>query len=46
MSMAGLIKNAVSERLSGDRPSRMKAALATSAAGAAAAKLTYKVLRS
>jgi hypothetical protein len=44
--MAGFVKSAVTERLSGDRPSPLKASLAAAAAGAAAAMLTYKVLRS
>jgi hypothetical protein len=44
--MAGTVKKAVDQRLSGDRPSPLTAALAALAAGAAAAMLTYKVLRS
>jgi hypothetical protein len=44
--MAGFVKSAVTERLSGDGPSPLKASLAAAVAGAAAAVLTYKVLRS
>ena len=44
--MAGFVKDAVTERLGGDRPSPLKASLAAIVAGAAAAMLTYKVLRS
>jgi hypothetical protein len=44
--MTGVVKDAVTKRLSGDRPSPLKASLAAIAAGAAAAMLTYRVLRS
>jgi hypothetical protein len=44
--VTGVVKDAVSQRLGGDRPSPLKASLAAIAAGAAAALLTYRVLRS
>ena len=44
--MAGFVKSAVMERLGGDRPSPLKAALVALAVGAVAAVLTYRLLRS
>ena len=44
--MANLLKGAVAKRLSGDKPSPVTAALAAVVAGAAAAVVTYRVLRS
>jgi hypothetical protein len=43
--MAGILKGALKKRMSGDRPSPVHAALAAVVAGAAAAALTYRVLR-
>ena len=44
--MSDFLKNAVADRLAGDRPSPVKAALVAAVAGAATAALTYQVLRS
>jgi hypothetical protein len=44
--MAGFVKGAFAKRVSGDRPSPVHAALAAAMAGAAAAVLTYRVMRS
>lgn len=44
--MSGLLKNTVAKRLHGQKPSVLKAALVAAAAGAAAAVLTYRVMRS
>jgi hypothetical protein len=44
--VAQFIKNAVADRLAGDRPSPVKAGLVSVVAGAAAAAMTYRVLRS
>jgi hypothetical protein len=44
--VTGIVKDAVTKRLSGDRPSPLKASLAAGVAGAAVAMLAYKVLRS
>ena len=41
-----MLKGAVAKRLSGDKPSPVQAALAAVVAGAAAAVITYKILRS
>ena len=41
-----MLKGAVAKRVSGDNPSPVHAALAAAVAGAAAAVLTYKLLRS
>ena len=41
-----MIKGAVAKRMSGDNPSPVHAAVAAMAAGAAAAVVTYKLLRS
>lgn len=43
--MRDFVKRVAGERLGGDRPSPPRALLAASAAGAAAAVLTYRVLR-
>jgi hypothetical protein len=44
--MRNLLKRVAAERMSGGRPSSPRALLAASAAGGAAAVLTYRVLRS
>jgi hypothetical protein len=44
--VTGIVKDAVTKRLSGDRPSPLKASLAAGVAGAAVAILAYKALRS
>ena len=44
--MSDFLKNAVADRLAGDRPSPVKAGLVSVVAGAAAAAVTYRVLRS
>lgn len=44
--MAGFVKGAFAKRVSGDGPSPVHAALAAAVAGAAAAVLTYRVMRS
>ena len=44
--MSEFLKNAVADRLAGDRPSPVKAGLVSVVAGAAAAAVTYRVLRS
>jgi len=44
--VAGFVKGAFAKRLAGDRPSPARAALAATVAGAAAAVLTYRVMRS
>jgi hypothetical protein len=43
--MVGAVKKAVTERLAGKRPSPIRAIVASAAAGAAAAALTYRALR-
>ena len=43
--MPNVFMNAVQKRLGGDRPSVLHAALAAAVAGAAAAVVTYRVLR-
>jgi hypothetical protein len=42
----GTVQEAVAERVSGDRPSRLKSALAAVTVGFAAAALAYRLLRS
>jgi hypothetical protein len=42
----GALKSAVAKRVSGDRPSPVHAALAAVIAGAMAAAITYRVVRS
>jgi hypothetical protein len=44
--MSGVLKSAVSKRLGGERPSAFQATFAALAAGAAAAVVTYKLIRS
>ena len=44
--MSEMLKGALAKRVSGDNPSPVHAALAAVAAGAAAAVVTYKLLRS
>jgi hypothetical protein len=44
--MRAFVKNVVAQRVGGNRPAPPRAFLAASAAGAAAAVLTYRVLRS
>jgi hypothetical protein len=44
--MSGVLKGALAKRASGDNPSPVQAALAAVVAGAAAAALTYRILRS
>jgi hypothetical protein len=44
--VAGLVKNAFAKRMQGDRPSVLQSSLAAVAAGAAAAVLTYRLMRS
>jgi hypothetical protein len=44
--MAGFVKGAFAKRMTGDRPSPISATLVAVVVGAAAAVLTYKVLRS
>jgi hypothetical protein len=43
--MAGVLKSTLVKRVSGDKPSPLKAALVATIAGVAAAALTYRVLR-
>jgi hypothetical protein len=44
--MSGILRGALVKRVSGDNPSPVQAALAAVVAGAAAAVLTYRLLRS
>ena len=44
--MSDFLKGAVASRLAGDKPSPVKAAVVSAVAGAAAAAVTYRVLRS
>jgi hypothetical protein len=44
--MSGVLRGAVIKRVSGDDPSPIQAAVAAAVAGAAAAVLTYRLLRS
>lgn len=41
----GILKRAVTDRLKGDRPSPVRAAVAAVVAGGVAAAVTYKALR-
>jgi hypothetical protein len=41
----GILRRAIGERLKGDRPSPVRAALAATVAGVAAGAVTYKALR-
>ena len=43
--MSGVLKGAIEKRVSGDKPSPVHASLAAVVAGAAAAVLTYRVMR-
>jgi hypothetical protein len=43
--MKGVIKRAVSERISGKKPNPARAIVTAAAAGVAAAGITYRVLR-
>jgi hypothetical protein len=43
--MTGIVKRVVAERIGGKRPSPVRAIVAAAAAGAAAAGITYRVLR-
>ena len=44
--MSGALKGAVAKRMQGDRPSPVHAGLAAVVAGAAAAAITYRLVRS
>jgi hypothetical protein len=44
--MSGVLKGALAKRISGDKPSAVQSAAAAFVAGAAAAVLTYRVMRS
>jgi hypothetical protein len=44
--VAGAVKNAFAKRMQGDRPSVLQSSLAAVVAGAAAAVLTYRLMRS
>jgi hypothetical protein len=44
--MSGFVKDTFVKRVSGDRPSPVKASIAAMAAGAAVAVIAYRVLRS
>jgi hypothetical protein len=44
--VSDLLKDTFASRLAGDRPSPVKAAVVSAVAGAAAAAVTYRVLRS
>jgi hypothetical protein len=44
--MSGVLKGALAKRVSGDNPSPVHAAVAAVVAGAAAAALTYRFMRS
>jgi hypothetical protein len=44
--MSAVLKNAISKRVQGDKPSVLQATLASLAAGVAAAALTYRLMRS
>jgi hypothetical protein len=44
--VAGAVKSAFAKRMQGDRPSVIQSALAALVAGAAAAVLTYRLMRS
>jgi hypothetical protein len=44
--MSGALKSAVAKRVQGDKPSMFHATLAACAAGAAAAVVTYRLMRS
>jgi hypothetical protein len=44
--MSGVFKSAMARRMQGDRPSVLQSTLAALAAGAAAATVTYRLMRS
>jgi hypothetical protein len=44
--MSGAFKSAIAKRVQGDRPSVFQSTLAAVVAGAAAAALTYRLMRS
>jgi hypothetical protein len=44
--MSGALKRAIAQRVQGDKPSVVQAAFAALAAGAAAAVVTYRLMRS
>ena len=44
--MSEFLKNTVASRLGGDKPSLVKAVVVSAVTGAAAAAMTYRVLRS
>jgi hypothetical protein len=44
--MSGVLKSAIARRVQGDKPSVVHATFAALAAGAAAAVVTYRVMRS
>lgn len=43
--MSGVLKSAIGKRMEGNKPSVFQATLAALAAGAAAAAVTYKLMR-
>jgi hypothetical protein len=43
--VSGVIENAVSDRVQGERPGRVRSALAAAAVGVTCAALAYKLLR-
>jgi hypothetical protein len=44
--VSGVLRSALTKRIAGDNPSPLQAALAATVAGAAAAVLTYRFVRS
>jgi hypothetical protein len=44
--MAGFLKRVAADKASGERPSTVRAIAAAAVAGAAAAAITYKIVRS
>jgi hypothetical protein len=44
--MSGVLKSTIAQRVRGERPSPLRAAIAAVAAGCAAAAITYRVVRS
>jgi hypothetical protein len=43
--MSGVLKSAISKRVQGDKPSVLQASLVALVAGAAAAVMTYRLMR-
>lgn len=43
--MMGIVKRAIAQRISGDRPSPLRAIAAATVVGAATAVVTYRILR-